>query len=62
VDSLIHYPVPPHLSNAYAEIRLVQGTFPVSEEIADTELSLPIGPHLTIDDAHYVVETIRSFG
>ena len=62
VDTLIHYPVPPHLSSAYAEKKLVKGAFPISEEIADTELSLPIGPHLAFEDAKYVVEVIRSYG
>lgn len=62
VNTLIHYPVPPHLSNAYAEMKLAKGAFPISEEIADTELSLPIGPHLSVDDAKYIVEAICSYG
>jgi dTDP-4-amino-4,6-dideoxygalactose transaminase len=61
VDTLIHYPVPPHLSDAYAEMGWKTGAFPISEEIADTELSLPMGPHMNLDDAKYVVELIRQF-
>jgi dTDP-4-amino-4,6-dideoxygalactose transaminase len=61
VDTLIHYPVPPHLSDAYAELGLKKGAFPISEEIANTELSLPMGPHMSLDDANYVVELIRKF-
>lgn len=61
VDTLIHYPVPPHLSDAYAELGLKKGAFPLSEEIADTELSLPMGPHMSLDDAKYVVELISQF-
>lgn len=61
VDTLIHYPLPPHLSSAYSEMKYGKGTFPIAEDIADTELSLPIGPHLTLDDAEHVVETIRSY-
>ena len=61
IDTLIHYPVPPHLSDAYSEMRYDKGTFPIAEDIADTELSLPMGPHLTLDDAWYVVEAIRSY-
>jgi dTDP-4-amino-4,6-dideoxygalactose transaminase len=61
VDTLIHYPIPPHLSGAYAEMRFAQGAFPISEEIAETELSLPMGPHMSMEDAAWVVKTIQSF-
>ncbi len=45
VETLIHYPVPPHLSEAYASDR-VWGRFPITEKAAQTHLSLPMGPHL----------------
>ena len=47
IGTLIHYPVPPHLSGAYAHCGWRDGDFPLTEELARTELSLPIGPHLT---------------
>lgn len=59
IDTLIHYPVPPHLSQAYQSLNLPAGSFPIAERIAATELSLPIGPHLNPEDAHYVVERIQ---
>ena len=46
IGTLIHYPIPPHLSGAYARAGWKPGDFPIAEEIAKTELSLPIGPHL----------------
>lgn len=61
VDTLIHYPIPPHLSGAYADLGLQKGSFPVAEAIADTELSLPMGPHLKSDDTNYVVQVIREY-
>lgn len=61
VDTLIHYPVPPHLSTAYADLGIQQGTFPIAETIASTELSLPMGPHLHVDDAKHVADLIREF-
>jgi dTDP-4-amino-4,6-dideoxygalactose transaminase len=61
VDTLIHYPVPPHLSGAYASLGMHQGTFPIAEAIASTELSLPIGPHLSVEDAKYIVDLIHDF-
>ena len=61
VDTLIHYPVPPHLSGAYADLNMQKGTFPIAEKIALSELSLPMGPHLSLDEAEYVVKTIREY-
>jgi dTDP-4-amino-4,6-dideoxygalactose transaminase len=61
VDTLIHYPVPPHLSGAYADLNFPKGAFPIAETIASSELSLPIGPHLGLDDAGYTANTIREF-
>ncbi len=61
IGTLIHYPIPPHLSKAYAELGYKKGDFPIAEEIHQTELSLPMGPHLSIEDAVYVSSAIREF-
>ncbi len=61
VETLIHYPIPPHLSNAYADMGYTAGDFPLAEEIADTELSLPISPVMSMADAQHVVEAIKTF-
>ena len=61
VDTLIHYPVPPHRSGAYAGRGFAAGDFPVAERIAATVLSLPMGPHLAADQQARVVETLSSF-
>jgi dTDP-4-amino-4,6-dideoxygalactose transaminase len=58
IHALIHYPVPPHLSGAYAEGKWSRGAFPVAEQLADTVLSLPMGPHLTDEQAALVSETL----
>jgi len=42
VNTLIHYPVPPHLSGAYRDLNIPKGAFPIAEQIASSELSLPI--------------------
>lgn len=51
VSSLIHYPLPPHLQKAYAELNLPEGSFPIAEELARSVLSIPIGPHMRPADA-----------
>lgn len=61
IGTLIHYPVPPHLSKAYAELGNRVGDYPITENIADTVLSLPMGPHLTIEQTEKVIRSIRSF-
>ncbi len=59
IGTLIHYPIPPHLSGAYANGGNAKGSFPVAEEIAATELSLPMGPHLHPDSQKSLLEGIR---
>ncbi|WP_293044754.1 DegT/DnrJ/EryC1/StrS family aminotransferase [Mycobacterium sp.] len=61
IQTLVHYPVPPHLSGAFASLGLREGAFPVTERAACTHLSLPIGPHLSPDDVKRVVDACRSF-
>jgi dTDP-4-amino-4,6-dideoxygalactose transaminase len=61
IETLIHYPVPPHLSQAYSEYNSSGKSFPITEKIARSELSLPMGPHLSLDQAAYVADTVRAF-
>jgi dTDP-4-amino-4,6-dideoxygalactose transaminase len=48
--------VPAHLAGAYADRKFTRGSFPISEELADTVLSLPIGPHLEQAQAAEIVK------
>jgi dTDP-3-amino-3,4,6-trideoxy-alpha-D-glucose transaminase len=61
VQTLIHYPVPPHRQPAYAGTPLADARLPVAERIAETVLSLPIGPHLGAAEADRVIEAVASF-
>jgi len=61
IGTLIHYPIPPHLSGAYASAGWKRGDFPIAEEIAETELSLPIGPHLGAESQTAVIQSVRQF-
>ena len=61
VQTLIHYPIPPHRQAAYADLGYTVGAFPIAERIHRECLSLPIGPHLTEAQAGDVIDAVSSF-
>ncbi|WP_414663828.1 DegT/DnrJ/EryC1/StrS family aminotransferase [Horticoccus sp. 23ND18S-11] len=61
VGTQIHYPVPPHLSRAYAGAGWKRGDFPLAETLADQVLSLPIGPHVTAAQVEFVCAQVTAF-
>jgi dTDP-4-amino-4,6-dideoxygalactose transaminase len=56
---LIHYPIPPHLQQAYASLGLKRGELPLAERIADSILSLPISPHMPAAHVDAVIDALR---
>ncbi|MGO9145902.1 MAG: DegT/DnrJ/EryC1/StrS family aminotransferase [Desulfomonilia bacterium] len=58
IETIIHYPIPPHLQNAYSHLNYPQGSFPLAERISGEILSLPMGPHLSSKSAHDVVKVL----
>jgi len=58
IGTLIHYPVPPHRSGAYADQKIPRHGLPVAETASETVLSLPMGPHLTNDQVSFVVKRL----
>ena len=61
VGTIIHYPLPAHLQDAYAELGFSAGSFPRAEGMAGTLLSLPIGPHLSAGQADHVISQLAAF-
>jgi len=61
IGTIIHYPLPPHLQDAYAEMGFPAGSFPLAEKMAETLLSLPMGPHLPESDADHIVARLSAF-
>jgi dTDP-4-amino-4,6-dideoxygalactose transaminase len=59
IGTMVHYPVPPHLQAAYAEMNWAEGAFPISEAIHREVLSLPMGPHLTCEQQNTVVQGLQ---
>lgn len=60
VGSLIHYPVPPHLQPAYAELGFAAGDFPVTEAIHREVLSLPLWPGMSDAQVDELVAAVRA--
>ena len=60
VGTIVHYPVPPHLQPAYAELGYKRGDFPIAEAIHNEVLSLPIGPTMSDEQAMQVVAAVRT--
>lgn len=62
IQTLIHYPIPPHRQKAYADLALEEGSLPIAERLASRVLSLPIGPQMIDAEVDHVVETLRATG
>lgn len=60
VATMIHYPIPSHIQNAYADLAYSAGSFPISEKIHQEVLSLPIGPHLNPSEVSFIVNVINN--
>lgn len=58
VQTVIHYPIPPHRQRAYSDLCFGEGTFPIAERLATQVLSLPIGPHLTMEQVDQVATVV----
>lgn len=61
VETMIHYPIPPHLQPAYQEQGYTKGQFPIAEKIHDQVLSLPIGPSMTLAQAEKTINCITKY-
>ncbi len=61
IETMIHYPIPPHLQKAYEFLRFKKSDFPIAEEISNTVLSLPIYPGLKESEVEYISYNIRKF-
>ena len=60
IGTLIHYPIPPHLQQAYAGAGFAAGQFPIAERMANQLLSLPMGPQLDDAGVEAVITGVRN--
>ncbi len=61
IGTIIHYPIPPHLSEAYQYLNIKKGTLPITERYAETVLSLPLYNGMTEEEQEYVIDNINTF-
>ena len=62
IGTLIHYPIPPHMQEAYLGEGISHNHLPLASQLADEILSLPIGPQMEVQQAEYVCNIICDLG
>ncbi len=61
INTGFHYPLPLHLQRAYSHLGYATGQFPVTEEVSEKLLSLPMYPELTDENIHYICKILKGF-
>ena len=61
IGTIIHYPIPPHMSEAYQYLQIPEGSLPITEKYAQTVLSIPLYNGMTDDEQSYVIDAINQF-
>jgi dTDP-4-amino-4,6-dideoxygalactose transaminase len=61
IETMVHYPIPPHLQKSYHDLGFRKGDYPITESIAKTCLSLPLWPGMTDNEVEYVCDQIKKF-
>ncbi len=61
IGTIIHYPIPPHLAEAYKYLGHKEGYLPITEQLAHTVLSIPMYNGMTREEQDYVVDALNSF-
>lgn len=61
IQTMIHYPIPPHLSGAYRYMNIEKGSLPITEKYAEEVLSLPLYNGMEKEEVKYVINVINNF-
>lgn len=61
IGTIIHYPIPPHMSEAYQYLEIKEGSLPITEKYARSVLSIPLYNGMTKEEQDYVIEVINAF-
>lgn len=60
IETIIHYPIPPHMQKAYADLNIKDNQLPIAKKLANEVISLPIGPHMSLEEHDYIIEKLLS--
>ena len=61
IGSIIHYPIPPHLQEAYRYLEVERGSLPITERFADEVLSIPMYSGMTPEEQAIVIEVLNKY-
>ena len=61
ISTIIHYPIPPHLAQAYEYLGHKRGDFPITEKCADEVLSIPMYNGMTKEEIDYTIDVLNGF-
>ena len=61
IGTIIHYPIPPHLADAYKYLGHKKGDYPITEHLAGTVISIPIYNGMTEEEQTYVIDALNRF-
>lgn len=61
IGTIIHYPIPPHLAEAYRYLGHQEGFLPITERLANTVLSIPMYNGMTAEEQDYVIDALNAF-
>ncbi|MFF2912160.1 DegT/DnrJ/EryC1/StrS family aminotransferase [Paenibacillus sp. NPDC057934] len=62
IGTIVHYPIPPHLSEAYKYLNVNEGELPITEQFSNEVLSLPLYSGMTFEEQTYVINSINEYG
>ena len=60
IGTLIHYPIPPHMQKAYTDMEIMPEALPLARDLASEVLSLPMGPQLSLDQVHDIINALKN--
>ena len=61
IGTIIHYPIPPHLAEAYRYLGFLKGAFPITEQMAEEVLSIPMYNGMTEEEQEFVIRALNEF-
>lgn len=61
IGTIIHYPIPPHMSEAYQYLGIKEGTLPITEKYARSVLSIPLYNGMTREEQDYIIDMLNAF-